>query len=131
MEKTNHDEIRQEVRESYGKVAKAGAAPFEVKPATSCCGESDISSGTSTATSCCSMPGYTLEEISTLMGYSKEDRDSVPEGANLGLGCGNPVALATLKPGETVVDLGSGGGFDSFLAAKKVGETKTILNREV
>jgi SAM-dependent methyltransferase len=73
------------------------------------------------------MPGYTLEEISTLMGYSKEDRDSVPGGANLGLGCGNPVALATLKPGETVVDLGSGGGFDSFLAAKKVGETGQII----
>ena len=86
MEKTNHDEIRQAVRESYGKVAKAGAAPFEAKPATSCCGESDVSSGTNTDTSCCSMPGYTLEEISTLMGYSKEDRDSVPGGANLGLG---------------------------------------------
>jgi len=127
MEKTNRYEIRQAVRESYGKVAKAGAAPFEAKPAPSCCGESDASSGTNTANSCCSMPEYTLEKMSQMMGYSKEDRDSVPEGANLGLGCGNPVALATLKPGETVVDLGSGGGFDSFLAAKKVGETGQII----
>jgi len=61
------------------------------------------------------------------MGYSEEDLDSVPEDANMGLGCGNPVAIASLKPGETVVDLGSGGGFDSFLAAKEVGETGKVI----
>jgi SAM-dependent methyltransferase len=61
------------------------------------------------------------------MGYSNEDFKSVVEGANLGLGCGNPVALASLKPGETVVDLGSGGGFDCFLAAKQVGETGHVI----
>ena len=61
------------------------------------------------------------------MGYSKEDIASVIEGANMGLGCGNPVALASLKPGETVVDLGSGGGFDSFLAAKQVGESGQVI----
>jgi len=61
------------------------------------------------------------------MGYSEEDVDSVPEDANMGLGCGNPVAIASLKPGETVVDLGSGGGFDCFLAAKEVGETGKII----
>jgi ubiquinone/menaquinone biosynthesis C-methylase UbiE len=61
------------------------------------------------------------------MGYSKEDIDSAPEGANMGLGCGNPVALATLKPGETVVDLGSGGGFDCFLAARQVGNTGKVI----
>jgi SAM-dependent methyltransferase len=61
------------------------------------------------------------------MGYSKEDISSVPEGANMGLGCGNPVALASLKPGETVVDLGSGGGFDCFLAAKQVGESGLVI----
>jgi SAM-dependent methyltransferase len=61
------------------------------------------------------------------MGYSKEDISSVPEGANMGLGCGNPVALASLKPGETVVDLGSGGGFDCFLAAKQVGESGRVI----
>ena len=61
------------------------------------------------------------------MGYSKEDMSEVPEGANMGLGCGNPVALASLKPGETVVDLGSGGGFDCFLAAREVGKTGRVI----
>jgi ubiquinone/menaquinone biosynthesis C-methylase UbiE len=61
------------------------------------------------------------------MGYSKEDLTSVPEGANMGLGCGNPATLASLKPGETVVDLGSGGGFDCFLAAKQVGDTGRVI----
>jgi SAM-dependent methyltransferase len=61
------------------------------------------------------------------MGYSKEDIQGVIDGANLGLGCGNPVALASLMPGEIVVDLGSGGGFDCFLAAKQVGETGRVI----
>ncbi len=61
------------------------------------------------------------------MGYSKQDLTSVSEGANMGLGCGNPVALASLKAGEIVVDLGSGGGFDCFLAAKQVGETGKVI----
>ncbi len=61
------------------------------------------------------------------MGYSKDDMASVPERANLGLGCGNPLALASLKAGETVIDLGSGGGFDCFLSARKVGETGRII----
>ncbi len=61
------------------------------------------------------------------MGYSKGDIESVPEGANMGLGCGNPIAIGSLKAGETVVDLGSGGGFDCFLAAKEVGETGKVI----
>lgn len=61
------------------------------------------------------------------MGYSLEDLKSVPEGANLGLGCGNPVALASLKEGETVLDLGSGAGFDSFLAANRVGQSGKVI----
>jgi ubiquinone/menaquinone biosynthesis C-methylase UbiE len=65
--------------------------------------------------------------MSEAIGYSSGDFASVPEGANMGLGCGNPVALASIKPGETVVDLGSGGGFDCFLAAKEVGETGHII----
>jgi ubiquinone/menaquinone biosynthesis C-methylase UbiE len=65
--------------------------------------------------------------MSTLMGYSKQDLATAPEGANMGLGCGNPVALASLQTGETVVDLGSGGGFDCFLAAKQVGDAGKVI----
>ncbi|WP_243303303.1 arsenite methyltransferase [Geothrix oryzisoli] len=74
----------------------------------SCCGPS---------TSCGCAPG----DASLELGYDPKDLAAVPEGANLGLGCGNPVALAALKPGETVLDLGSGAGFDAFLAAQRVG----------
>ena len=65
--------------------------------------------------------------MSSIMGYTPDNIKEVPEGANLGLGCGNPVALASLRPGETVVDLGSGGGFDCFLAAKAVGNTGKVI----
>ncbi len=80
-----------------------------------------------TAGSCCSSAEETLDQLSTAMGYSKEDISAAPEGANLGLGCGNPVALGSLKEGETVIDLGSGGGFDCFLAAKKVGDDGKVI----
>jgi arsenite methyltransferase len=66
-------------------------------------------------------------EVSENIGYSRGELDSVPEGANLNLGCGNPVALASLREGETVIDLGSGGGLDSFLAAKKVGAKGHVI----
>jgi len=65
--------------------------------------------------------------MSRALGYSKEDITAVPEGANMGLGCGNPQAIASLQPGETVLDLGSGGGFDCFLAARAVGEKGYVI----
>jgi SAM-dependent methyltransferase len=80
----------------------------------SCCGPS---------TACGCAPG----EASLNLGYGAQDLSAVPEGANLGLGCGNPVALAALKPGETVLDLGSGAGFDAFLAAKAVGPQGHVI----
>jgi ubiquinone/menaquinone biosynthesis C-methylase UbiE len=67
------------------------------------------------------------EKISRRIGYSEEELSSVPKGANLGLGCGNPVALASLKKGQTVLDLGSGGGFDCFLAANRVGKNGKVI----
>jgi SAM-dependent methyltransferase len=67
------------------------------------------------------------EEASVALGYSPDDVSSVPEGANMGLGCGNPQAIASLQPGETVLDLGSGGGFDCFLAAKAVGPRGRVI----
>jgi arsenite methyltransferase len=102
------EEIKKAVREGYGKIAQKGG---------SCCGPS---------TSCCGS-GNAVTQISKNIGYRSEDLETVPEGANLGLGCGNPVALASLKPGETVVDLGSGAGFDCFLAANGVGEKGHVI----
>ncbi|OFW57367.1 MAG: arsenite S-adenosylmethyltransferase [Candidatus Solincola sediminis] len=100
--------IRKRVREGYGAIAKSES---------SCCGSSK---------SCCSGPSL-AEEVSRKIGYNDEEIEGVPEGANLGLGCGNPVALASLEEGETILDLGSGAGFDCFLAANKVGETGKVI----
>jgi len=107
------DDVRQNVRESYAKVAEAsneGACCGEV---ASCCGVSDDDAIN------------TL--ISTRLGYSEDDLNIVPDGADMGLGCGNPRAIASLQAGETVVDLGSGGGFDAFLSAREVGETGQVI----
>jgi len=103
------EEIKKIVREGYAKVAKNE---------TSCCAAISPSCG-------CSTPS--IEEISRRIGYSEEDIQSVPEGSNLGLGCGNPVALASLKEGEIVLDLGSGAGFDCFLAANRIGENGKVI----
>lgn len=101
------EEIRKVVRERYGSIA--------VKD-NSCCGSTN---------SCCG--GGSADTISQSVGYSDEELGAVPDGANLGLGCGNPTALASLKEGETVLDLGSGAGFDCFLAANIVGETGKVI----
>lgn len=128
METRDKEEIRKAVRESYGQIARAGIAPSETSQAATCCDPSGISTETIQDSPCdCIGPDFSPKQVSTVIGYSKEDIDSVPEGANMGLGCGNPVALASLKPGETVLDLGSGGGFDCFLAAKQVGETGRVI----
>ena len=97
------DRIKAAVRETYGRVAAE-------EQSAGCCGGSG----------CC---GPTSEAI----GYSDEERGNAPEGADLGLGCGNPQALAELKAGERVLDLGSGAGFDAFLAARQVGETGRVI----
>ena len=105
MEKNKIKEI---VRENYAKVASSN----------SCCCSSSVS--------CCGQPGIE-KEISSNIGYSKEEMEKVPEGSNLGLGCGNPVALASIKKGEIILDLGSGAGFDCFLAADKVGPEGKVI----
>jgi len=127
MQNQDKETIRQVVRERYGNIAKS-AATIGPKSSASCCrGQSGAPVSINPPASCCSAPEVTPGQISTLMGYSKEDIQGVIDGANLGLGCGNPVALASLMPGEIVVDLGSGGGFDCFLAAKQVGETGRVI----
>ena len=99
--------IRKYVRERYAGIARQG---------TSCCGP---------ATSCgC---GGAAESDSGKIGYSAEEIEAVPPGADLGLGCGNPVALASLRKGEVVLDLGSGAGFDCFLAARAVGPEGKVI----
>ena len=105
------EEIKKTVRERYGNIAAKGG---------SCCAPS------APKASCCGGPNL-VENISMAVGYSAQDLQAVPEGANLGLGCGNPVALASLKKGETVIDLGSGGGFDCFLAARQVGKSGRVI----
>src|SRR5210317_2115293 len=127
MKTRDKEEIRKAVRNNYGKIARLGKNPSDLNPASSCCGEQRISDTKISPASCCGAPQFTPEQMSKAMGYSKDDLESTPEGANLGLGCGNPVALASLKSGETVVDLGSGGGFDCFLAAKQVGESGQVI----
>jgi arsenite methyltransferase len=122
------EQVRESVRDTYGKVAIAGGRASGERQGASCCGPADKSAETTPLSSCgCGEPGFSVKQMSTIMGYSKEDMANVPEGANMGLGCGNPVDFASLKTGETVVDLGSGGGFDCFLAAKEVGNTGRVI----
>jgi arsenite methyltransferase len=102
------EEVRKVVREGYAQVARSGSSCCA--PQNSCCGATNVAA-----------------DISKKRGYTDEDIQSVPEGANLGLGCGNPVALASLKEGEVILDLGSGAGFDCFLAANSVGKTGKVI----
>jgi arsenite methyltransferase len=96
------EKVREKVREGYGKIARSGG-------------------------SCCGPGGNRGENLAQQIGYAAEDLAALPHGANTGLSCGNPTALASLKPGETVLDLGSGGGFDVFIAGRKVGPTGRVI----
>jgi len=107
------DNVRQHVRKSYAEVADASNDGGCCGVESSCCGVSDDAAIN------------TL--ISTRLGYTEDDLAKVPDGADMGLGCGNPRAIASLKAGEVVVDLGSGGGFDAFLAAHEVGESGHVI----
>lgn len=99
--KMKKEEIKDVVKKSYGKVARKG--------------------------SCCSCGESDAKIISKNIGYSDEEMNAVPEEVNMGLGCGNPVALSNIKVGDTVLDLGSGAGFDAFLAANKVGKEGYVI----
>ena len=112
MGSVSEEQIREAVKDRYGDIARDGSS--------GCCGPSDTDGKSSS-------PLLMYDKQAFQMGYSPEDLTSVPEGANLNLGCGNPGAIAALKPGETVLDLGSGAGFDSFLAANKVGPTGKVI----
>ncbi len=107
MKSKSHDQIRAAVRESYGKVAQQGGG------------------GCSGSSGCCTPAP--ADAVALQLGYSAKEAVAAPEGANLGLGCGNPQAIAALTPGETVLDLGSGAGFDAFLAARAVGHSGKVI----
>jgi arsenite methyltransferase len=122
------EKIRDAVRERYGKLVREGISASEALPVVPCCGTPETNPKTGSSASCCSGgAGLSFDGISSAIGYKEEDIQGVPEGANMGLGCGNPVALASLKTGETVVDLGCGGGFDCFLASKEVGRSGKVI----
>ncbi len=105
--KNKADKIKKIVREGYAKA---------LSQKNSCCSSSSCCGGVTQA-----------EDISKKVGYSDSELNAVPEGANLGFGCGNPVALASLKEGDVVLDLGSGAGFDAFLSAQRVGKTGRVI----
>lgn len=112
------EQIRNAVREHYSQITENN------QQKNACCDQpTPGNSG-----SCCSTKkAFTFEEISLSLGYQSADFEQMPQGANMGLGCGNPRAIASLKDGETVLDLGSGGGFDAFLAAREVGTTGKVI----
>jgi arsenite methyltransferase len=103
----NKKDIKEKVKEGYGKIAQQGGS---CGCSSSCCGGSRLA-----------------QDISKAVGYTETEMDAVPAGANLGLGCGNPVAIASLKQGNVVLDLGSGAGFDAFLASARVGKTGRVI----
>lgn len=115
MTDAREDRIRDAVRERYGDIARSGEAGCGCAP-SACCGADDTAA---------SQDSYGARAAH--MGYSKAELSSAPTDANLGLGCGNPQAIAALKPGDMVLDLGSGAGFDCFLAARQVGPTGKVI----
>lgn len=113
-----HHSVRKTVRESYAKIATQGGN-------SGCCAPTEGSSGCCGPADDVEIPS--AEAMSAFFGYSAEEMALVPEGANLGLGCGNPQAIAEMQAGEVVVDLGAGAGFDAFLAAGKVGPRGHVI----
>ena len=105
MSTMQHDDVRQLVRQRYGSIAETRGANA----------------------GCCGPETEALDDKAHAYGYSARDTEAVPDGANLGLGCGNPIAIASLQPGQTVLDLGSGAGFDCFLAAQAVGPSGHVI----
>ena len=113
LNRNDAESVREHVRAGYAEIARAGT------PGAASCG--------CTPSSCCGPKPATVDDLAQRMGYTAAELAELPEGANMGLSCGNPTTLASLKPGEIVVDLGSGGGFDVFLAGPRVGAKGRVI----
>lgn len=113
MSEQSQDSIRAAVREAYSHIALSESAGCCAPAEASCCAPSESA--------------IPIPVASRALGYSDDELAAVPEGADLGLGCGNPQAIAALQPGEVVLDLGSGAGFDAFLAARAVGDSGHVI----
>jgi len=127
METRGKEEIRNAVRERYGEIARARADKSDGNTIGSRTMILENISNERRHSSCCCQKNFSAGTISEKIGYTKEEMENVPDGADMGLGCGNPLAIASIKAGETVVDLGSGGGIDCFLAAVKVGDSGRVI----
>lgn len=136
MNINRNQEIKDAVRQRYASIANKANATNRCENTRTqtgadqlqtCCGPSKFTTNEQSLSCCASDQDTGVDQISKIMGYTDENVNDVPEGANMGLGCGNPTALASLQPGETVVDLGSGGGFDCFLATKAVGDKGKVI----
>ncbi len=104
------NQMLEQVRQGYAEIARSG-----------CCGPSGTGGG------CCGPVTFSPDQLAQAIGYASGELSAVPDGANMGLSCGNPTAIASLKPGEVVLDLGSGGGFDCFVAGPKVGKSGRVI----
>ncbi|MEY4942354.1 MAG: Demethylrebeccamycin-D-glucose O-methyltransferase, partial [Planctomycetota bacterium] len=131
------DQLRQQVRAGYSKIAEVGswsaAQAAAAKPAASaapvagsCCGGSAAKTALPAGGGCCGPATFTPEQLVAAIGYSAGELASTPAESNMGLSCGNPTAIASLRAGEVVLDLGAGGGFDCFVAGPKVGATGKV-----
>lgn len=128
------DAVRTQVREGYGQIARTGVWNSATSPATTGpgCGCAPARAGGSDVVSaggggCCGPTTFSPDALAQAIGYAQSDLKSVPETANLGLSCGNPTAIAALRPGEVVLDLGAGGGFDCFIAGARVGSSGRVI----
>lgn len=117
MDQQEQDKLREKVREGYASIAKKGVFTTIT----------DDSSGCSQGGGCCGGDVFDVKELVKSIGYSEGELAKIPDAANMGLSCGNPTAIATLKEGEVVLDLGSGGGFDAFVASPKVGAKGRVI----
>jgi SAM-dependent methyltransferase len=117
----NPDAVRERVRDGYAKIANAGSWSAAQSTASGCCGPA-ASGGM-----CCGPTSFSPEQLADAIGYSRSELANAPAEANMGLSCGNPTAIASLRAGEVVLDLGAGGGFDCFVAGPKVGASGRVI----